>query len=75
MKIGPCKDETALYIVFLPIPFVLFGTFYTALECMRIYQSQQLFQIDWRYRYLYRRGGRRRPDLPVAVPRSGSELF
>ena len=32
MKIGPCKDETALYIVFLPIPFVLFGTFYTAFE-------------------------------------------
>lgn len=32
MKIGPCKDETTLYIVFLPIPFVLFGTFYMAFE-------------------------------------------
>ena len=32
MEIGPCKDETALYIVFLPIPFVLFGTFYMAFE-------------------------------------------
>lgn len=32
MKIGPCKDETALHIVYSLFPFALFGIFYGAFE-------------------------------------------
>ena len=31
MKIGPCKDETALHIVYSLFPFALFGIFLAAI--------------------------------------------
>ena len=32
MKIGPCKDETAMHIAFMPLALVLFWVFYNAFE-------------------------------------------